>query len=158
MIAYLTQDYPLIQAFRSQPRGPACRGRPAQRRIFTMAPKLQDYFTDDDIIAVKGGLDRPISGITMDSRRVVPGNLFFALPGLRDRRRGFHRRGDRPGGRGGGQPEAGRPAVRQGHLHPGAGRPGDAGTAWRSATTGSPTATSRWSASRAPTGRRRSRT
>jgi UDP-N-acetylmuramoyl-L-alanyl-D-glutamate--2,6-diaminopimelate ligase len=48
-----------------------------------MAPKLQDYFTDDDIIAVKGGLDRPISGLTMDSRRVVPGNLFFALPGLR---------------------------------------------------------------------------
>ncbi|HZL46560.1 MAG TPA: UDP-N-acetylmuramoyl-L-alanyl-D-glutamate--2,6-diaminopimelate ligase [Opitutaceae bacterium] len=48
-----------------------------------MAPKLQDYFTDDDILAVKGGLDRPISGLTMDSRRVVPGNLFFALPGLR---------------------------------------------------------------------------
>jgi UDP-N-acetylmuramoyl-L-alanyl-D-glutamate--2,6-diaminopimelate ligase len=48
-----------------------------------MAPKLQDYFTDDDIIAVKGGLDRPISGLTMDSRRVVPGALFFALPGLR---------------------------------------------------------------------------
>jgi UDP-N-acetylmuramoyl-L-alanyl-D-glutamate--2,6-diaminopimelate ligase len=48
-----------------------------------MAPKLQDYFTDDDIIAVKGGLDRPISGLTMDSRRVVPGSLFFALPGLR---------------------------------------------------------------------------
>ena len=48
-----------------------------------MAPKLQDYFTDDDIVAVKGGLDRPISGLTMDSRRVVPGTLFFALPGLR---------------------------------------------------------------------------
>lgn len=83
MIAYLTQDYSLIHAFRSQPRGLPYGRRPTHRRIFNMAPKLQDYFTDDDILAVKGGLDRPISGLTMDSRRVVPGNLFFALPGLR---------------------------------------------------------------------------
>ena len=83
MIAYLTQNHSLIHAFRAHPRGLNYRGRPAHRRIFTMAPKLQDYFTDDDIIAVKGGLDRPISGLTMDSRRVVPGSLFFALPGLR---------------------------------------------------------------------------
>lgn len=83
MIAYLTQNHTLIHAFRAQPRGLG-RGRcSTRRRIFNMAPKLQDYFTDDDVIAVKGGLDRPISGITMDSRRVVPGNLFFALPGLR---------------------------------------------------------------------------
>ena len=79
MIAYLTQDYPLIHAFRLHPRGVKYDGR----RIFNMAPKLQDYFTDDDIVSVKGGLERPISGLTMDSRRVVPGNLFFALPGLR---------------------------------------------------------------------------
>jgi UDP-N-acetylmuramoyl-L-alanyl-D-glutamate--2,6-diaminopimelate ligase len=83
VIAYLTQNHILIQAFRAQPRGVALGRRPTHRRIFNMAPKLQDYFTDDDIIAVKGGLDRPISGLTMDSRRVVPGNLFFALPGLR---------------------------------------------------------------------------
>ena len=83
MIAYLTQNHTLIQAFRAQPRSLSCGDRLAHRRIFNMAPKLQDYFTDDDIIAVKGGLDRPISGLTMDSRRVVPGNLFFALPGLR---------------------------------------------------------------------------
>src|SRR5690606_16774334 len=42
-----------------------------------------DYFRDEDTVAVKGSLDRPISGLVMDSRRVVPGNLFFALPGLR---------------------------------------------------------------------------
>src|SRR4051812_15735616 len=48
-----------------------------------MAPKLSDYFHDGEILAVKGLLDRPISGIVIDSRRVVPGTLFFALPGQR---------------------------------------------------------------------------
>ncbi|HXA14434.1 MAG TPA: UDP-N-acetylmuramoyl-L-alanyl-D-glutamate--2,6-diaminopimelate ligase [Opitutaceae bacterium] len=48
-----------------------------------MAPKLQDLFEAGELLAVKGALDRPISGLVMDSRRVVPGNLFFALPGYR---------------------------------------------------------------------------
>jgi UDP-N-acetylmuramoyl-L-alanyl-D-glutamate--2,6-diaminopimelate ligase len=48
-----------------------------------MAPKLSDYFQESDVVALRGTLDRPISGLAMDSRRVVPGNLFFALPGLR---------------------------------------------------------------------------
>ncbi|OYU98507.1 MAG: hypothetical protein CFE26_27465, partial [Verrucomicrobiales bacterium VVV1] len=48
-----------------------------------MAPKLSDYFGDGEILATKGSLDRPISGLVIDSRRVVPGNLFFALPGFR---------------------------------------------------------------------------
>ncbi|HXA81020.1 MAG TPA: UDP-N-acetylmuramoyl-L-alanyl-D-glutamate--2,6-diaminopimelate ligase [Opitutaceae bacterium] len=48
-----------------------------------MAPKLQDLFEDGELLAVKGALDRPISGLVIDSRRVVPGNLFFALPGYR---------------------------------------------------------------------------
>jgi UDP-N-acetylmuramoyl-L-alanyl-D-glutamate--2,6-diaminopimelate ligase len=48
-----------------------------------MAPKLSDYFQDGDFVASKGDLDRPISGLAMDSRRVMPGNLFFALPGRR---------------------------------------------------------------------------
>ncbi len=48
-----------------------------------MAPQLSNYLNEDEILAVKGGLDRPISGLVMDSRRVVPGNLFFALPGIR---------------------------------------------------------------------------
>ena len=83
MIAYLTQNHSLIHAFRLPPRELNSGGRQMRRRIFKMAPKLQDYFPGDEIVAVKGELDRPISGLTMDSRRVVPGNLFFALPGLR---------------------------------------------------------------------------
>jgi UDP-N-acetylmuramoyl-L-alanyl-D-glutamate--2,6-diaminopimelate ligase len=83
VIAYLSQNYTLAHAFRPPARGQTCRDRQVRRRIFKMAPKLQDFFSDDESIAVRGGLDRPISGITMDSRRVVPGNLFFALPGLR---------------------------------------------------------------------------
>jgi UDP-N-acetylmuramoyl-L-alanyl-D-glutamate--2,6-diaminopimelate ligase len=83
VIAYLPQDYTLIHAFRPRPHGLTQAGRPVRRRIFKMAPKLQDFFPADEVAAVKGGLDRPISGLTMDSRRVVPGSLFFALPGLR---------------------------------------------------------------------------
>ena len=83
MIAYLTQNHALIHAFRPHPHGVTHGGRLIRRRIFKMAPKLQDYFPAGTVPAVKGDLDRPISGLTMDSRRVVPGNLFFALPGLR---------------------------------------------------------------------------
>ena len=84
MIGYLTQNYSLIHAF-AEP-APAHRTRRealATSRIFKMAPKLSDYFHDGEILAVKGSLDRPISGLVIDSRRVVPGTLFFALPGLR---------------------------------------------------------------------------
>jgi len=89
VIAYLPQNHFLIHAFRAAPGGLTCRGRPVRHRIFKMAPKLQDYFPADEVVAVKGDLDRPISGLTMDSRRVVPGNLFFALPGLRTDGAGF---------------------------------------------------------------------
>ena len=83
MIGYLTPNYPLAAAFRSLP---ASRRRPVDRdsqKIFKMAPKLSDFFNDDEIVASKGDLDRPISGLAMDSRRVMHGNLFFALPGRR---------------------------------------------------------------------------
>ncbi len=83
MIGYLTPNYPLVAAFRSLPK---TRTRPADRvsqRIFKLAPKLSDYFRDGEFLASKGDLDRPISGLAMDSRRVMPGNLFFALPGRR---------------------------------------------------------------------------
>ena len=82
MIGYLTPNYPLVAAFRSLP---LTRSRAASRtsRIFKMAPKLSDYFSEEDIIASKGDLDRPISGFAMDSRRVMAGNVFFALPGRR---------------------------------------------------------------------------
>jgi len=58
-------------------------GAPVAPRTFIMTSQLFDYFGEGEILAVKGGLDRPISGLAMDSRRVVPGNLFFALPGRR---------------------------------------------------------------------------
>ena len=83
MIGYLAPNYPLVAAFRSLPK---TRSRPADtvsQRIFKLAPKLSDYFRAGEFLTSKGDLDRPISGLAMDSRRVMPGNLFFALPGRR---------------------------------------------------------------------------
>ena len=82
MIGYLSADFELVQAFRTHRHR---RGRPAgpAARIFKTAVKLSDLFTEDDVAAVRGTLDRPISGVVIDSRRVAPGNLFFALPGIR---------------------------------------------------------------------------
>lgn len=83
MISYLTPNYSLIHAFQTRPARRTRRESLAINRVFKMAPKLSDYFREEEIIAVKGTLDRPISGLAIDSRRVVPGTLFFALPGLR---------------------------------------------------------------------------
>ena len=83
MIGYLSANYSLIHAFQSPPVRRTRRESLAGNRVFKMAPKLSDYFHDDEILAVKGPLDRPISSLVIDSRRVVPGALFFALPGLR---------------------------------------------------------------------------
>jgi UDP-N-acetylmuramoyl-L-alanyl-D-glutamate--2,6-diaminopimelate ligase len=83
MIGYLTQDFALIRAFRAAPVGRARKRIKVGERAFKMAPKLSDYFGDGEILASKGPLDRPISGLVMDSRRVVPGTLFFAMPGRR---------------------------------------------------------------------------
>jgi len=83
VIGYLTQDHALIHAFRTRPVGRARKADTISQRVFKMAPKLSDYFQESDVVALRGPLDRPISGLAMDSRRVVPGNLFFALPGLR---------------------------------------------------------------------------
>ncbi|HRP06142.1 MAG TPA: Mur ligase domain-containing protein [Opitutaceae bacterium] len=86
MIGYLTFNPALIHAFR--PRVPALAGRARREkeiagRIFKMAPKLSELFTDENVVAVRGTLDRPVSGLAMDSRRVVPGQVFFALAGYR---------------------------------------------------------------------------
>lgn len=83
MIGYLTQNYSLIHAFQPRPARRTRRESLAISRVFKTAPKLADYFRENEIVAVKGELDRPISGLAIDSRRVAPGNLFFALPGLR---------------------------------------------------------------------------
>ena len=83
MIGYLTPNYPLVAAFRSLPKTRTRPADPASQRIFRMAPKLSDHLRDGEYLASKGDLDRPISGLALDSRRVMPGNVFFALPGRR---------------------------------------------------------------------------
>ena len=83
MIGYLVQDHALARAFRLQPLRRRSSDYLEFNRAFKMAPILSDFFTEGEILAAKGSLERPISGLVMDSRRVVPGNLFFALPGLR---------------------------------------------------------------------------
>jgi len=83
VIGYLTPNYPLVAAFRSLPLHRTRAPSRVDQRIFKMAPKLSDYLSSADLIASKGDLDRPISGLAMDSRRVMAGNLFFALPGRR---------------------------------------------------------------------------
>jgi UDP-N-acetylmuramoyl-L-alanyl-D-glutamate--2,6-diaminopimelate ligase len=83
VIGYLAPNYPLVAAFRSLPATRTRSVDQRSRKIFQMAPQLSDYFNDDEIVASKGELDRPISGLAMDSRRVMAGNLFFALPGRR---------------------------------------------------------------------------
>jgi len=47
------------------------------------ALKLSEFIPAADILSVRGSLDRAVNGVTLDSRRVVPGVLFFALKGLR---------------------------------------------------------------------------
>jgi len=83
VIGYLTRNHALIHALQPRSTRPTRRETLALNRIFKMAPKLSDYFSEGEILAHKGGLDCAISGLTLDSRRVVPGNVFFALPGLR---------------------------------------------------------------------------
>lgn len=83
MIGYLTQNYPLIHAFTPRPERRTRQENLIRNRVFKMAPKISDYFPEGEILAVKGSLDRPISGLVMDSRRVVPGTMFFALAGRR---------------------------------------------------------------------------
>ena len=79
MIGYLTFNDSLIRAFQSRPVSRVRRATLAQPSEFSLAPKLADYFADGDVIAIKGELDRPIAGLAIDSRRVAPGQVFFAL-------------------------------------------------------------------------------
>ncbi len=45
--------------------------------------RLADLLRVDEILAVRGALSRSVSGLAIDSRRVAPGEVFFALPGRR---------------------------------------------------------------------------
>ncbi len=83
MIGYLPSGTPLINTFKPQLTRGKKRAPSQKRHAFKMASKLSDYFQDDEIVSLRGSLDRQITGLVMDSRRVVPGVLFFALPGLR---------------------------------------------------------------------------
>ena len=142
MIGYLTQNYSLIHAFRTAPAwADAGRAGRSADRIFKMAPKLSGLFSARRVVAVKGGLDRPISGLTMDSRRVVPGNLFFALPGLRTDGAAFI---DEAIDRGAVAVVTQKPADAAARPRSRSSRwptPGPRSPAWRSATTSFPTAT-----------------
>lgn len=83
MLNYLSSNHALIAAFAPRPARRTRHETLSLNRVFRQAPKLSDYFEQAEIVALKGGLERPISGLAIDSRRVVPGNLFFAISGLR---------------------------------------------------------------------------
>ncbi len=85
MISYLPTNNLLIHAFRTRARATATgrRAAPFRPNLFKMATVLSDCLREDVILAVKGPLERPISGLAIDSRRVMPGSLFFALRGRR---------------------------------------------------------------------------
>jgi UDP-N-acetylmuramoyl-L-alanyl-D-glutamate--2,6-diaminopimelate ligase len=54
----------------------------APRRADPASPPLRALCTGVEILAVSGGgLDRRVGDLCIDSRRVSPGSLFFALPG-----------------------------------------------------------------------------
>lgn len=82
MIGYLTANHPLIDAFRvpsvATTRMPDRRVKPVRA-----APKLAAWLSDVEILSARGALDRPVAGLFCDSRRVLPGGVFFALPGAR---------------------------------------------------------------------------
>jgi UDP-N-acetylmuramoyl-L-alanyl-D-glutamate--2,6-diaminopimelate ligase len=82
VIGYLTHNRALFQVL-PVPARRAPRTTSRSRVFPTMVQNLSDYFAEGEILALKGSLERPITGIALDSRRVVPGNLFFALPGRR---------------------------------------------------------------------------
>jgi UDP-N-acetylmuramoyl-L-alanyl-D-glutamate--2,6-diaminopimelate ligase len=84
MIGYLTEDRPLVAAFaRRAPAPGARRASPVADRVFRAAPRLGDYLRAGEVLGVKGALDCRFSGLALDSRRVAPGAVFFALPGRR---------------------------------------------------------------------------
>lgn len=82
MLGYLSSNHALIAAFAPRQVRRTRHETLSLNRVFKQAPKLADYFEDVEIPELKGSLDRPISGVAFDSRRVLPGNVFFAIPDL----------------------------------------------------------------------------
>ena len=140
MIGYLTQNFALIHALQ---RTTVRRSRgeiSARQRMFQTAIKLSDCLLPGELIASKGGLDCPISGLAMDSRRVVPGNLFFALRGRRtDGARSSTRRS--AGGRTRSWRGPAHLSAGQGHVHPQWPIPGRRWRGWPAVITAFRTAT-----------------
>ncbi|MBL4576558.1 MAG: UDP-N-acetylmuramoyl-L-alanyl-D-glutamate--2,6-diaminopimelate ligase [Opitutaceae bacterium] len=48
-----------------------------------MAKTLANIFSETELISCKGDLNKKINNLVIDSRRVTPGSVYFALPGLR---------------------------------------------------------------------------
>lgn len=84
MIGYLTSQQQQHHAARRAPAvPPKARDRDAEvtARIFVPGRRLGEILRETEVADHRGGLDRIISGVVSDSRRVEPGNVFFALPG-----------------------------------------------------------------------------
>ena len=82
MISYLV---PPSRVRRLQ-RDPADRARASSAwtgPVLGARVRLADLLRVDEMLAVRGSLARPVSGLAIDSRRVTPGDVFFALPGRR---------------------------------------------------------------------------
>ena len=50
---------------------------------FGMSPNLETLFPDSLKLKHAGNLQIPVNALVTDSRRVIPGSVFFAIPGLR---------------------------------------------------------------------------
>lgn len=75
MIGYLAANLPLFEALGPAPRG---RRRPAAPASGRELPRLAELL-EGSVVAAKGPLGRPVSGLATDFRRVVPGTVYFAL-------------------------------------------------------------------------------
>jgi UDP-N-acetylmuramoyl-L-alanyl-D-glutamate--2,6-diaminopimelate ligase len=60
-----------------------------RKKRHSMAKTLADIFSNIEILNHKGDLDKGVNNLVIDSRRVVPGSVYFALPGLRSDGRFF---------------------------------------------------------------------
>lgn len=81
MIGYLTTNHPLVQAFVPVAARRPGRAAGAGLRGGRAVPRLADFLPEDECTAVRGPLERAISGLAIDWRRVSPGAVYFDLGG-----------------------------------------------------------------------------